>query len=228
MKTYKLGNKIKCIIRSFAEGELCGQHVIANQPYTILKDVEASLTFKDFTKQGKHLFTELFYGEDSLQEVTISNVELTDKILSLIFSKQENNLCFTVENCLASDGQIFINPPSEHVCDVFIYDVDGQLENHLDELNTNQINVLRNEDYLVFYGFQVENSFNFNRQQEQYLTLDLIIEGNVDDTLNYSFIHINKCALQVNKNMYFNRSLNAVDLKFIIIDDGKNYITLEK
>lgn len=228
MKTYKLGNKIKCIIRAFSDGILCGNQVKANQPYTVLKDVDASLIFKDFTKQGKAIFTELSYNEDSLQEITISNVELTDKILNLIFSQKEDNLCFTMENCFASDNQIFINPPLGLAYDVFVYDVDGQLENYYESLDTTQINVLRNEDYLVFYGFQGKNSFNFNRQQDQYLTLDLIIEGNVDDSLNYSFIHINKCSLQVNKNMYFNRNINAVDLKFVVVDDDKNYITLEK
>ena len=228
MKTYKLGNKIKCIFRGFSDGVFCGNQVKDNQPYTILKVVDTSLVFKDFTAQGKAIFTELAYNEDSLQEITISNVELTDKILNLIFSQKEDNLCFTVENCFASDNQIFINPPSGLAYDVFVYDVDGQLENYYESLNTTQINVLRNEDYLVFYGFQGKNSFNFNRQQDQYLTLDLIIEGNVDDSLNYSFIHINKCSLQVNKNMYFNRNINAVDLKFVVVDDGKNYITLEK
>ena len=228
MKTYKLGNKIKCIIRSFADGILCGNKVKANQPYTLLKDVDASLVFKDFTKHGKTIFNELSYSEDALQEITISNVELTDKILRLIFSQQEDNLCFTVENCYSSNNTIFINPPSGVAYDVFVYDIDGQLENYYESLNRTEIPVLKNEDYLVFYGFQGSNSFNFNRKQDQYLTLDLIIEGNVDDTPNYSFIHINKCSLQINKNMYFNRSINAVDLKFIVVDDGKSYITLKQ
>ena len=87
--------------------------------------------------------------------------------------------------------------------------------------------VKRNEDYIVFYSYEGSNSFKFNRQMSQYLTLDLILEGNADDELNTSFIHINKCALQINKNMYFNRSLNAVDLKFVVINDNNSYITLE-
>ena len=33
--------------------------------------------------------------------------------------------------------------------------------------------------------------------------------------------------IMINKNMYFNRSLNAVDLKFVVIDDNESYITLE-
>jgi hypothetical protein len=45
--------------------------------------------------------------------------------------------------------------------------------------------------------------------------------------LNASYIHINKCSLSVNKNMYFNNSINATDLKFKVIDDGESYITLE-
>ena len=228
MKTYKLGNKIKCIIRSFAAGKIGEQDMeYGNQPYTILKDVEASLTFKDHLVQGKNVFTELAYTEDNLQEITISNVEINDKILNLIFSKNEEKLCSTVENCMAENKKIYISAPTDKIYQVFIYDVDGKLEKAFGSLNTFEIDVERNEDYIVFYSYEGSNSFKFNRQMSQYLTLDLILEGNADDELNTSFIHINKCALQINKNMYFNRSLNAVDLKFVVINDNNSYITLE-
>lgn len=228
MKTYKLGNKIKCIIRSFAAGKIGEQDMVyGNQPYTVLKDVEASLTFKDYSAQGKSIFTELAYTEDNLQEITISNVEINDKILNLIFSKNEEKLCSTVENCMAENKKIYISAPTDQIYQVFIYDVDGKLEKAFGSLNTFEVDVERNEDYIVFYSYEGSNSFKFNRQMSQYLTLDLILEGNADDELNTSFIHINKCALQINKNMYFNRSLNAVDLKFIVINDNNSYITLE-
>ena len=91
MKTYKLGNKIKCIIRSFSAGKIGDQEMIfGNQPYTVLKDVEASLSFSDNTHNSKTSFVELAHNKDSLQEITFSNVELNDKILNLIFSKNKD------------------------------------------------------------------------------------------------------------------------------------------
>ena len=228
MKTYKLGNKIKCIIRSFSAGKIGEQEMkYDNQPYTVLKDVEASLTFVDKNISSKTTFVDLSYNIDSLQEINISNVELNDKILNLIFSKNEDKLCSTMINCVAENNKIYITSPTDEIYQVFIYDVDGNLEKAYGVLNNMEVEVNRNEDYLVFFTYAGEKSFKINRSESLYLTLDLILEGNADDEINTSFIHINKCALKVNKNMYFNRSLNAVDLKFVVIDDNESYITLE-
>ncbi len=228
MKTYKLGNKTKCIIRSFSAGKIGAQEMqYDNQPYTVLKDVEASLTFVDKNISSKSTFVDLSYNIDSLQEINISNVELNDKILNLIFSKNEDKLCSTMINCVAENNKIYITSPTDEIYQVFIYDVDGNLEQAYGVLNNMEVEVKRNEDYLVFFTYVGEKSFKINRSESLYLTLDLILEGNADDEINTSFIHINKCALKVNKNMYFNRSLNAVDLKFVVIDDNESYITLE-
>ena len=228
MKTYKLGNKTKCIIRSFSAGRIGEQEIkYDNQPYTVLKDVEASLTFIDKNISSKSTFVDLSYNIDSLQEINISNVELNDKILNLIFSKNEDKLCSTMINCVAENNKIYITSPTDEIYQVFIYDVDGILEQAYGVLNNMEVEVKRNEDYLVFFTYVGEKSFKINRSESLYLTLDLILEGNADDEINTSFIHVNKCALKVNKNMYFNRSLNAVDLKFVVIDDNESYITLE-
>ena len=241
MKTYKLGNKTKCIIRSFAAGRIGTQEMqYANQPYTVLKDVEASLTFTDRTGETKTSFVELSHNKDSLQEITISNVEINDKILNLIFSKNEDKPCSTMENVLIDHQTFQISTDTNKIYQVFIYNCDGELiaaTGSLDLPNGSAeiITLSRSnfefydprkhlgltEDALVFYTYEGESSFKFNREDDQYLTLDLILEGNADDDLNTSYIHINKCALKVNKNMYFNRSLNAVDLKFMILFELK-------
>ena len=228
MKTYKLGNKIKCIIRSCAAGKIGDQEMeYGNQPYTVLKDVEASFTFAEKNKASKSIFSELQFSQDNLHEVTISNVELNDKILNLIFSKNEDKLCSTFENCSAEDNKIYISAPTSEIYQVFIYNVDGELEKAFGTLNSMEVEVKRNEDYLVFYSYVGNKSYNLKNEQSQYLALDLILEGNSDDELHTSFVHVNKCSLEINKNMSFNRTLNAVDLKFIVIGDEDNYITLE-
>ena len=198
-----------------------------NQPYTVLKDVEASLTFTDKNISSKSTFVDLSYNIDNLQEINISNVELNDKILNLIFSKNEDKLWSTMINCVAENNKIYITSPTNEIYQVFIYNIDGNLEQAYGVLHNMEVAVQRNEDYLVFFTYVGEKSFKINRSESLYLTLDLILEGNADDEINTSFIHINKCALKVNKNMYFNRSLNAVDLKFVVIDDNESYITLE-
>ena len=128
MKTYKLGNKTKCIIRSFAAGKIGAQEMqYANQPYTVLKDVEASLTFTDRTGETKTSFVDLSHSKDNLQEITISNVEINDKILNLIFSKNEDKPCSTMENVLIDHQTFQISTDTNKIYQVFIYNCDGEL-----------------------------------------------------------------------------------------------------
>ena len=40
MKTYKIGNKVKCIIRSYSSGYIGETRMeYDNQPYTVLQDI---------------------------------------------------------------------------------------------------------------------------------------------------------------------------------------------
>jgi hypothetical protein len=110
---------------------------------------------------------------------------------------------------------------------VFIYDVDGNLEQVFDELDTFEVEVARNENYIVFFAYEGDKVYKLSKRGSFYLTLDLIVTGNADDELNTSYIHINKCALEVDKDLSFNSGMNSVDLRFIVIDDNESYIALE-
>lgn len=252
MKTYKLGNKIKCIVRSCAKGKIGSQEIMyGNQPYTILKDVEASLRFEDKNISAKGVFNNLFFNQDKLQEITISNVELNDKILNMIFLKNEEKLCSTVDSTVLIDNSCQIKTQTDKIYQVFIYNCDGQLiaatgeyeledgyseiyiskdKFELQQINGKEVEIPNNEEILVFYSYIGDQSYKLEKDIDniQYFTLDFIIDGNVDDITAPSFIHIDKSSLVVDKNMYFNRTLNAVDLKFIVINDNEsnNYITL--
>ena len=53
MSTYKIGNKVKGIIRAYSAGKLGNTNIAYdNQPYAILKDIDVSLTFEEQTKNS--------------------------------------------------------------------------------------------------------------------------------------------------------------------------------
>lgn len=230
MKTYKLGNKVDCIIRSFSSGKIGDmQFQYGNQPYTILKDVNASLNFQKDNTNSSARYNVLSFNAENLKEVVLYDVEINDKILKLIFPKEEEKLASVFINCFPSeDGYIYLNFPTEEVYQVFIYDVNGNLEKAFGTLSDRKIKVNLNEDYLVFYSYPTNNNYNFKRDENLYLTLDMIVTGNTDDSLSKSYIHINKCAVQIDKNLSFNNTSNNVDLRFIVLEDGENYISLEE
>lgn len=233
MEAYKIGNKVNGIIRSYCAGLLGNTEMkYANQPYTVLKGVSAEISFKDVTSEAQHLRQrDLHFNHQMLDSVTISDVELTDKILNLIFSKSETKLAHVIENYMTNDnGEVFLNI-MDPIYQVFIYDVDGNLEQAYGTWDANEPLVLNkaNSDYLIAYSYEKEFALSLTKNKNFYLTLDLEIVGNQDDSTQHMWIHIDKCGLEIDNRLYFNQRSNAVDLTFKVIadKDAENYITLK-
>lgn len=231
MNTYKLGNKITCIIRAYSSGKI-GDMVMdyENQPYTIIKSVTANLGFIDIDTTAKSSFTQLAYNNSKLSQVQISDVTLNDKILNLIFLKSNTKLVSKVENYIADGNNlIYLNPITNKVYQVFIYNDKGELEDAHGVYDTEEPIIVSepNKDYLICYQYEALKGYSLDKPENMYFTLDLLVTGNKEDNTSNMNIHIEKCALKIDKNMYFNQRSNAVDLIFTVLDTGENYIALE-
>lgn len=125
MNTYQIGNKITCIIRAYSAGKI-GDDIATynNEPYTILRDVGASLTFTDRDKNARSgIYRELNYDVSTLNQVKINNVHLTERVLKLIFKKNEVALMSHYENVESDEeGRIYLSTPADTIYQVFIYD----------------------------------------------------------------------------------------------------------
>lgn len=232
MNTYKIGNKVKCIIRSYRAGQIGNENMEwDNQPYTILKDVGASLYFnsKSKTVYDSQTTTTLQYNFSNANNLRLSNILLTDKILNLIYPKIESKLCNTSEFCTSSsNNEIFLTIDAEEIYQVFIYNKDG-FEAAYGSLNPNEPITVNEPDssYLICYSFVSERTYSIDNFDNLYLTIDLEIDGNINDETSKMWIHLEKCALNVDKNLYFQNMSNAIDLNFTILD-GDNYISFDK
>ena len=243
MKNYKLGNQVTVIIRSYCGDTNIGNQSIsyANQPYTIIKSADASLSFKNISSTAKTNFNYLVYTHTKPNQLLLSNVTLNDKILNLMFHK--NNVATKhyfskIENVRSSNGYIYFGLSDRNLRDVFIYDNNGNCI-HIDEHNSNEGYPIEtdNQSYLVCYQYESINSFSLDQNDNQYFTIDLLLTSNQsnnqnnneeDNTIN-STIHLAKCGLEIDSNMSFSQNSNTVDLKFIVLDSNteENYITLE-
>ena len=245
MKNYKLGNQVTVIIRSYSDDTFIGSQYIehANQPYTIIKSAEANLSFKNITSTAKTTFNQLAYTHIKPSQLSISNVTINDKILNLIFHKNQTaapHLFTKLENVTSSqDKKIYFGQLNQTLKNVFIYDSEGKYK-YEPELNNNSYPVDKSgQPYLVCYQYESTTSFSLDQNNNHYYTIDLLLTSNQkesgendntiknDNTIN-STIHLEKCALEINSDMSFAQNSNAVDLKFIVLDnDLENYITLE-
>lgn len=239
MKNYKLGNQVTVIIRSYSDDTFIGDQYVehANQPYTIIKSAEANLSFKNITSTAKTTFNHLAYTHMKPSQLSISNVTINDKILNLIFHKNQTaapHLFTKIENVISSeDEKIYFGQLDKTLKNVFIYDSEGNCK-YVPELNANSYPVDKSgQPYLVCYQYESTTSFSLDQNNNHYYTIDLLLTSNQkefgenDNTIN-STIHLEKCALEINSDMSFAQNSNAVDLKFIVLDnDLENYITLE-
>ena len=233
MATYKIGNKVTGIIRSFCSGKLGNMDMqYDNQPYTLLKDIDVSLTFVEQDKSNTQGYKNLLeYNFDTLQSVSINNVKLTDRILSLIYRKNKEGPLFSKREEYTSDseGKIYLNLPAERIYQVFIYDDEGALESAFGEYADSTLTVQKvDTDYVIYYSYEGEVSYFLEKPENFYVTIDFEALGNEDDGTQDMCIHIAKCVLKINKNMYFNsNNSNTIDLTAQVIYTGDDYITLK-
>ena len=229
MKTYKIGNKVKCIIRSYSSGYIGETRMeYDNQPYTVLQDIEASMSFKNIRKDSSDDLRQMSFNVESISEIRLSNISLTSQILNLIFLKNEDKLCNTCENYDSNTNKIiYLHFPADEVYQMFVYNNNGELEAAYGTYSEDTLEVEEaNSNYLIFYSYKGEKGYSLNKQNNFYVTLDLEVIGNTDDNTTKTWIHFDKCAITVDKNMYFNSSINTIDLTFKILDSGNDYITL--
>lgn len=185
MKTFKIGNKATCIVRSFSSGEI-GQIYMeyGNQPYTILQEVNANIRFNAQSSSGGGVNKEFLYNVDQLNSITLSNINLTEKILNLIYSKSQEFFIHHVEKRISDDNnQVFLSS-QETKYQIFAYDESEQLETALGVLEDSNILTVGkpNHNYLIVYSCLGERGYSLQRPQNIYLTLDLQIDGS--DQLN--------------------------------------------
>lgn len=237
MKTYQIGNKVTCIIRSYCPsiiGEV--QTKYDNEPYTILSDVNVSLSFTEVEKNATsgNRLRQLHYNDSGLNQVRISNIHLTNKILNMLFESYDQGTKSHFESVIAQDNKLYLSTQEDTIYQVFVYDENetmikavGTLE-VIDGAITLPETTLEEEGaYLVVYQTLGNNSVRLNGPNNTYFTLDLICEGNTDEETAPTYIHIQKAGLRADKSLYFSKTINAVDLTFNVIETEDDYIVLD-
>lgn len=255
MKTYKLQNSAKCIIRSVAPGMLGDMEMkYGNQPYTVLNDVNVEISFDDSNSTatgGYDSAMKLASNMNHLSNVRISNIQLTDKILKLIYGKNDTCLKSTTEILVSNNSnERFLNKvaPGSTIYQVFLYkklvgdeDDNYELENAFGEkvIENGSITVKdKKSDYLICYSYVSSGScsVSLNKPNNSYVALDIEVTGNINDQTTNFNIHIDKCCIITTKNIWLSTQsafgggdggMNTVELNCPVITDRttNHYIT---
>lgn len=239
MDTYKLGNKVNCIIRAVTAGQL-GQMQMTydNQPYTELHDIGASLSFavKNIDSKDDNLSSLLHYNNNSINMVYLSDCPITAKILDLVYPKSELKLYSTSVNVDSYEDGILYLPenPNYILYQVFVYDVSGKLVVALDSVTKGVLEsaaIKANHNYKVFYSYETRYGVSLDESlSSAYVSLDLTSEGNVNDSTSSFCIHIARASISAAKSIALrSNGINTIDLNCTVIksdDADQNYITM--
>ena len=186
MFVYKTGNKVNAIIRAFCAGKLGAMEMeYDNQPYTELSDIQAIINFKDQSASSSSDLGSLrYYNASAIDSVQLLNIPRTSKILQLIYQdstiKLASQSCNV--NCETANTLYLPTDPSLTLYQVFIYDVSGQLVAAFDDVKNGAVVSEKfqvGQNYKVFYSYEVKQALSLDKTTSNYLTVDLISEGNL-------------------------------------------------
>ena len=164
----------------------------------------------------------------ALNQVRISNVHLTNKVLGMLFTDYENGLKSHYDAVETDDtGHVYLSVQDDKIYQVFIYDEDEEMVQAYGEIAPEEILLTPEKNYLIVYQTLGNKSLKLNSPNNMYYTLDFICEGNTDETTAPTYIHIQKAGMRAEKSLYFNKNLNAVDLTFNVIETEDDYIVLD-
>ena len=236
MATYKIGNQVDCVIRAYNSAPI-GEYKITydHEPYTIIKGENGLISFSsdntDFSSKERNGG----YATEKIDSFSLYNITLTDKILNLIYCKNEGFSITFHEKLLSGDDKkiYFSNGFGKTKKMVFIYysdDSAAELENAYSTIEDDYIEVEHeNAYYNIVYEVITNSTYSLNKRNNVYVSLDISTISNEDDNTSKVWLHIDKAIVRVNKTLYFNKNANAVDLTFSVINDDTttNYIGWE-
>lgn len=224
-----LGSNINILLICTTDMTIGGQTYAANQPFTYLKNVMASVSSQTAMPQASNLSPSnpglhLVDSTQFLNQLVISNVPYTQKVKSLFFSPVagqvlENYDWMQVSACESKLRGI----PSN----IFVYK-DGALLTNEQYTIEGQWLKIRQEDYdtdatfLAGYSYPDENLSAFRSENYPYFKAVLYIKGNVANKTSDQTIIFEKVSLIPQTTLDFlPNSQNFVTLNFGIIDAAK-------
>lgn len=193
MATYKIGNQVDCVIRAYNSAPI-GEYKVTydHEPYTIIKGENGLINFSSDSTDFNSKERNGGYATEKIDSFSLYNITLTDKILNLIYCKNEGFSITFHEKLLSDENKkIFLTKGLGKTKKlVFIYysdDENGQpiLENAVSTLESDEIEVLHeNAYYNIVYEVITDNIYSLDKRRNVYVTLDISSIGNEDDSTN--------------------------------------------
>lgn len=181
-KLYEFGGIVDILIKPNIDMFIGDKTYKANEPYTILKEVEAELIYEQISSDIAAKKSISSSQSARPYQISINGIQLTQKVLDLILTRTKNQVYSRTikEKCIAENNLIYLN--NDSIKNLFIYDKSGSAID-IDNINGNTIsgNFDEGEEYLVFYELDINSIiYSFELPHYPYFTLEIMGSGNAD------------------------------------------------
>lgn len=216
---YEFGSVCDVVIRCNSVRTIGNKTYAANEPYTMLKDVYCSLGYRSNNSSAEAKQNIGASRDGIIDSITISNIELTEKLCNLIaIKKQEKTTKGIYYLGVAEDGKIFL-PSTPCDDNIFVYDEESNKIENVIYQDGCLIGAFNNyQNYNIFYNVLISNSFSFEVPTYGYFSLEIYGKGNNDKKTDDIYIKIPAASLVSIPNFDFTSGqvLN-VPLQFVCI-----------
>ena len=211
---YEYGGIADVLIKPNIDMVIGNKTYKANEPYTILRDVQVNLLYEQI---NSNIAAKKPVGSSQAArpyQIAISNITLTQKVCNLILTKdEESNYTKTVnEKIIAENESLYLsNEPINN--NIFVYDSSfaaAVVENT--EANILTGDFIDGQEYLVFYDITDSGSkYKLEVPHYPYFTFEITAKGNDNKTTSDVYFKFPAVSIVTvpNFNIVYNNILNT-------------------
>lgn len=237
----EFGSKVDIILRFKANTSINGKSYSANEPYLFLRNVSAIIEYGNNEKIASVLpKNEIAYSNIRPSSISITNVDFTKKIASLLSCFVENNVAFNptqfeegiaTKNSEEEGGVVLLKNQAATSNNLIVYDADF---NKLTATYNSELNAVESpefedgENYLISFSSEsFGTKFNLIKPYIPYMSIEIQGIGNINKQSKNMMAFFSKVSLSsvLNLDFIYNSAIN-IPLTFVILSD-ENYIVFE-
>lgn len=217
---YELGGIGDVFIINKIDLKLGKNNYKAGEVYTVLKDVNINFQYEQNNSLGKNKENKVQYVENYPSSISISNIDMTDKIYNLLMKrKEEDYMIITKKEIITCEENNTIYLSENPLGNIYVKN--NKYENLF---FTQEGQILKGdfvigEQYLIFYNIQTEQQvFSMKNNSLPYFSLEIHFKGNKNKETYKGYLLIPSVSLTSSPVIVFdNNSIIKSVLNFTII-----------
>ena len=242
-KLIEIGSRANVILRFRTETKVNEETYLPNEPYLLFKNANVLVEYNNLDKSGSAGRTVIAGSYINPKSVSIGNISLTRKLVSLLTTLQgvEENFGITQfqtstpEEVNGTKQIILNNNILENTENkIFVYEedtfnkIDFIFESNPDRVEAQDFDL--NTSYLVSYEKPLSGlKFNLKKNPIPYFSLEIQGIGNVNKMKKNVIMYFDKVSLNTTIDFTFIQDeIIKVPLSFHIIENENNYVWIEE